>query len=231
MIVPRCSRIGNWSARTKRYVRRSWGTCLEVFGEGLLRTVRGMIPPLSEERMPEAEVALRLAFFLLDLPRCSPSIEVNIDGAQVAVGHETIFPLQDFLVENSWTQILQKGSKNWQGIYRKKSKQICVKSDPGLGDVVASIGGKRLRAECKKGPLVKTPGSREYKALWELFGQLLTVAEIEPKDILIGAVPFSDKFQKLVDDWKNRPLVVESGIKIVLVGRKGEVKGIEFDNL
>ena len=40
---------------------------------------------LPSNRMPEAEVSLRLAFYLLGLPESGPTATVGIDGAHIKV--------------------------------------------------------------------------------------------------------------------------------------------------
>ena len=59
--------------------------------------------------MPEAEVSLRLAFHLLGLPGSEGVARVAIDGAQVKVGRDRIFPIAAFLAETGWTQVRQRG--------------------------------------------------------------------------------------------------------------------------
>jgi hypothetical protein len=177
--------------------------------------------------MPEAEAALRLAFFLLGSPGCAPEIEVNMDGAQVSVGKKTIFPVREFLLDSGWQLVTPIGSRDWQGIYQNGVRRIIVRSQTALGDVIAKVGNHRLRAECKKGPLKQSKGSKEYKALWEAIGQLVATEHVGHQDILIGAVPLTDTFAKLVENWRRRPLVVQSGIKFLMVGRNGDVRGCE----
>ena len=50
---------------------------------------------LPKNRMPEAEVSLRLAFYLLDLPGSDGVARVGIDGAQVRVGRRRVVPIVD----------------------------------------------------------------------------------------------------------------------------------------
>ena len=78
-----------------------------------------MTVPLPEDRMPEAEVSLLLAFYLLEHPDSSGLAEVTIDGAQVMVGENRIFPIADFLSGRGWTQVEQRGRNDWQGSYEK----------------------------------------------------------------------------------------------------------------
>lgn len=67
---------------------------------------------LPEDQMPEAEVALRLAFFLVGFPGCATEIEVNIDGAQVAVRGAEVFRVREFLESEGWTYAKAPGSKS-----------------------------------------------------------------------------------------------------------------------
>jgi hypothetical protein len=183
---------------------------------------------LPEDRMPEAEVALLLAVYLLDRPGSSSVAEVAIDGAQVRVGDNEIFPITDYLSERNWTQVEQRGSREWQGVYERDKQRLVIHARPGVGDVVATVGSMRLRAECKGGPLITRPGSREYRILWGVLGQLLTVEHIEDDDIMVAALPFSPKFSSLADRWRNRPLVINSKIEIVLIHRDGTVEGLNL---
>jgi hypothetical protein len=130
---------------------------------------------LPEDRMAEAEVSLRLAFHLMQLEGQEDSVSVAIDGAQVRVGRSQIFPIGQFLREHGWSQLEQEGKNPWQGRYESESHQLRVHSRSGEGDVVTRVGGKQVRAECKGGPLIKKPGSREYPKLRQALGQILTV--------------------------------------------------------
>ena len=182
---------------------------------------------LPDDRMPESEVALRLAFHLLELPGSSGEAEVAIDGAQVRVHGEEVFPLAAFLAGLGWRQVAQAGKNDWHGTYERDGRRLTVHSRSGLGDVVCSVGERCVRAECKKGPLIKKKGSREYPLLREALGQILTVETVGEGDVLAVAVPRAAKFVQLAEEWRGRPLVRRAGIHIVLVGRDGAVDGLD----
>ena len=57
---------------------------------------------LPKDRMAEAEVSLRLAFYLLALPGSDGLARVAIDGAQVKVGKHQVFPIVGFLRGVGW---------------------------------------------------------------------------------------------------------------------------------
>lgn len=59
--------------------------------------------------------------------------------------------------------------------YRGPDGTLHISCRSGIGDVVCDINSKRVRAECKGGPLVQRRGSPEYPRPREALGQLLTV--------------------------------------------------------
>lgn len=189
-----------------------------------MRSVQG--PRLPEDRMPEAEVALRLAFHLLGKPDSDGTARVAIDGAMVRTGYNEHFPIEAFLEHEGWRRNVQEGKNRWQGSYEKEGRHLIIHARSGMGDVVARVGSERIRAECKGGPLVKKSGSREYPKLREALGQLLTVERVEGDDVMVAAIPCAEKFRRLALEWQPRPLVAQSAFRIVLVGRDGTVAGL-----
>jgi hypothetical protein len=184
---------------------------------------------LPDDRMPEAEVALRLAEFILSLPNSGAMASVAIDGASIKVGDAVIFDIGRFMAGTGWEQTkeLQVGRNAWTGAYRRGDKTIRVHSRPGEGDVVATVEGRRIVAECKKGPLVRKPGSPEYPLLTTALGQAL-LFHVAADDIVVAAVPDTPVFRKLAETWRSRPLVRRAGIRIALVARDGAVSGLDL---
>jgi hypothetical protein len=181
---------------------------------------------LPQDRMPEAEVTLRLAFYLLALPNSGGTATVGIDGAHVRVHGDSVFPIAEFLEDEGWYQTEPQGKNSWHGIYGNGGSTLIVTSRPGIGDVVVKVGDHRVRVESKKGPFIKKRGSPEYPLVREAIGQLMTVESVEEQDILAVAVPLTDKFRNLAQKWRTRPLLVSARINIVLVGRDGTVEGL-----
>ncbi len=184
---------------------------------------------LPDDRMPEAEVALRLAEFILSLPNSGAMASVAIDGASIKVGDAVIFDIRRFMTGTGWEQTKepQVGRNAWTGTYRRGDKTIRVHSRPGEGDVVATVDGRRIVAECKKGPLVRKPGSPEYPLLTTALGQAL-LFHVAADDIVVAAVPDTPVFRKLAESWQSRPLVRRAGIRIALVARDGAVSGLDL---
>ena len=183
---------------------------------------------LPADKMPEAEVALRLAFYLLRLPGSEGSACVAIDGAQVRILQRVIFPIREFLADERWKQIKQPRKGAWQGVYERRGHRLVIHSKPGVGDVVSHVGNRRIVAECKGGPLIKKPGGREYRALWTAIGQLVASDTVTEADIRVVAVPNTPAFRSLVRSWRERPLVVRTGIEFALVGRRGRIHGLDL---
>jgi hypothetical protein len=182
-----------------------------------------------DDRMPEAEVALRLAEFILSLPGSGAMASVAIDGASITVGDAEIFDIGRFMAGTGWEPIKEPrvGRNAWTGAYRRSDKTIRVHSRPGEGDVVATIDGRRIVAKCKKGPLVRKPGGPEYPLLMTALGQAL-LFDVSADDIVVAAVPDTPVFRKLAETWRSRPLVRRAGIRIVLVARDGAVSGLDL---
>lgn len=175
--------------------------------------------------MPEAEVSLRLAIFLIENELASSNVSVAIDGAQIRTGNIIHFDIDEFLRVNCIKKITS--NLGWQGTYQLKSynRFIEVHSRPGQGDVAATlISGDVLRVESKKGPLAKSKSSEEYRLLREALGQLLTIEEHASMDRLAVAIPNSPKFAELAKCWSNAPLIKQLRIDFILVGPDGEIK-------
>lgn len=176
--------------------------------------------------MPEAEVSLRLAFWLINQKMVEGEVSIAIDGAQVQVGDREIFPIRDFLKNLQWYKedLLQ----TWQGLYSQATGlgKIRIHSNPGKGDIIARLrSGHTLRAECKKGPPIPNASSQELPLLREALGQLLTVQEYLDNDILAVAVPHSPRFAGLAQRWRGAPLIKKLGIQILTIGRDDNVFG------
>jgi len=187
-----------------------------------------MTSPLIQDRMPEAEVSLRLAFHLLTLPGSDGAAQVAIDGAQVRVHGSEVFSIETFVDDQGWKQVESTAKHKWQGEYWKDKLHLTVHSRPGEGDVVAQVSDKCIRAECKGGPLTHKPGNPEYRILRGALGTLMTLDEIGVQDILVVAVPDTPAFRSLADKWRTAPLVARSQVQIVLVGRDGSVQGLSL---
>jgi hypothetical protein len=184
---------------------------------------------LPADRMPEAEVALRLADHLLSLPGSGSMASVAINGASVRIGDRITFDIDRFMAQTGWDRIKasQVGRTAWTGAYSRGGKAIRVHSRPGEGDVIAHVNGRRIVAKCKKGPLIRKAGSPEYPLLIMALGQTL-LFDVASDDIVVAAVPDTAVFRTIADQWRSRPLVKRIGIQIALVSRDGAVSGLKL---
>jgi len=181
----------------------------------------------SEDKMPEAEVTLRLAMYLIKNNHVIGEVRAAIDGAQVKTGDTIHFPIIEFLNAHGW--LGEALYDKWQGTYTHNEfpNSIVVHSSAGEGDLVAHLAsGKKLRVESKKGPLTRSKSSQEYPLIREAIGQLITVEHAESTDLLAVAVPKSEKFDALANQWRSRPLMISSGIHIITVGRDDSISGL-----
>ena len=182
---------------------------------------------MLSEKMSEAEVSLRLAFYLLRQDLVSSDVSVAIDGAQIKTLNEYHFHISEFLQQNNCLR--REPGAGWSGTYSFGcSRHLVIHSIPGKGDVVAQMkSGHKLRVESKKGPLQRSRSSAEYPLLREALGQLLTIDSVDEHDILAVAVPKSEKFESLAMRWREAPLIRKAGIRILTVARDGSVNGLE----
>lgn len=179
------------------------------------------------DRMPEAEVAIRLAEHLSEQVGFGGQVDVAIDGASVSVGGSEVFDLSGYLDAYGW-QVHERSttSRNaWVATYRRGGAVMRIHSTPGMGDVEATVRGRRVIAECKKGPLARKPGSPERPLLTTAIGQAL-LFRAAPEDIVVAAVPDTPAFQRIAQNWRERPRMKASGIQIALVHRTGAVSGL-----
>ncbi|WP_292326546.1 hypothetical protein [Mesorhizobium sp.] len=177
--------------------------------------------------MPEAEVSIRLAEHLSELPGFGGHVDVAIDGASISVHGSEVFDIAGYLNTFGWVaQAKEDASRNaWATTYRRGSATMRIHSRSGVGDVEAVVQGRRIIAECKKGPLIRKTGSPEYPLLTTAIGQALLFRAGE-NDILVAAVPDSPTFRRIATEWRERPRLKAAGIQIALVDRMGGVDGL-----
>jgi hypothetical protein len=129
------------------------------------------------------------------------------------------------MIEEGWIQFEQCTEFPWLGTYEKEKRRLIVSSNSRGGDVIAQIGDRRVRAECKKGNLGRTKGNPENRLIHEAIGQLMTIEDYSKGDILLVAVP-DGLSQRAKRNWLSRPLMKATGISLVLVSRDGTVDGL-----
>ena len=173
-----------------------------------------------KDRMPEAEVAVRLAVWLISLPDAEPRVEVGIDGSAAQR-----FPVRTFLRERGWRCVEVGGgnrSSPYQGVYTKGAWTLRVHARPGVGDVVASVAGQQIFAECKGGSLSRSRESKERANLVAAVGQLVC-ARLPDHALPVAAVPDTEEFRRLAGLVLEDTIAATAGIRIALVSQNNTV--------
>ncbi|MFZ1731632.1 MAG: hypothetical protein WBQ23_04305 [Bacteroidota bacterium] len=179
-------------------------------------------------RIPEAQVSLLLAMWLIDNGLSKDTVSVSIDGAMVRVHGKEIFNPVSFLADKGWQR--NEPQTKWSGTYCRENSNctIHVHSRPGEGDVTTVMpDGRRFIAECKKGNAAPSRSNPEYSRIREALGQILTMEEVNESDILAITVPSSIKSVALAMKWRRAPLVKRAGIKILTIDTDGNVVGFD----
>ena len=177
----------------------------------------GNQPDIADGVMHEPEVALRLAFWLLDRCGGSPHADLSIDGANIKIEARAVFDIQAFLKEHGWlAESLRDG---WRGTYRRDNRTLSIKSAPGF-DVQVTCDDKRIRAECKGGRL-RPKGRSASAILASAIGQAIACADGADSEQLWIAVPDSESFEKACRRIMAGAVFKRTGIQIALVSRTG----------
>jgi len=180
----------------------------------------------NAEFMPEAEVTLRLAFWLLDQADADDAA-IAIDGAHVYIrAHEqsgrrveeqVVFDIKPFLAAADCEP--ESLADAWRGTYRRRGKTLTIRSVSGF-DVTVKIGRNTVVAECKGGPLKPTKGKSVAAVFASAIGQVVTCStDAQPNRLLI-AVPDSPAFERGGKQILRSAVFQKIGIEIALVGRQ-----------
>ena len=177
-----------------------------------------------EDRMPEAEVALRFAIWLLSSPDAAPSAEGGTDGSAAR-----LFPMRAFLGEEGW-RCSESGGRDgtspYQGIYTQGARTLRVHARPGVGDVIASVGGRQIFAECKGGQLQRSIEGKERANLVRSGRGTARVRAAAGLRRRGRAVPDAGGFRRLAGSILEDTIAAEAGVRTALVGRNAAVDGV-----
>jgi hypothetical protein len=178
--------------------------------------------------MPEAEVSLRLALWLLNRAKQKSHAEIAIDGAHVRIkAHEQagqgieeriVFDIRRFLAANRCHP--QDLTDEWRGTYNFEGHTLRIRSVPGF-DVHVKCDAKEIRAECKGGPLRPVKGRRISQRFADAIGQVIVAGSDSEIEELWVAVPYSTSFANVGARITKSPAFAKTGIKIALVSKTG----------
>jgi hypothetical protein len=195
---------------------------------------------IGDELMPEAEVTLRLAFWLLGRAGLKSHADIAIDGAHVRIAaHEqagrrieerTVCDIQSFLTANNCRP--QDLKHEWRGTYSFEGHSLRIGAVHGF-DVQVSCDGKDIKAECKGGLL--QPRGRSAAAVFvSAIGQVIVSSSSGQSEELWVAVPDSPAFENVGRRILKGRAFANTGTKIALVSQAGvrllESKGGERKN-
>jgi hypothetical protein len=186
--------------------------------------------------MSEAEVSLRLAFWLVRQKLVSEDdnddngVFVAIDNARFKAGQVVVFDVPRFLHENHWRKT--DSAPGWLGTYRLHgaATRLVIGHGFGYGDLVCRLkDGRHLCVQAERGPLTTRINSEERRLTLEVLGRLLIVPRVltrKDERLLAVAVPYSPRFTRFAERWREAPLIKSLGIHILTVGRDGDVDGL-----
>lgn len=169
-----------------------------------------------EHHMSEAAVMLAFAMHLFK--HGAQKVSIHPDGE-----HGKRFEIQAWLATHGFTWREGWGTTSYAGRYLNGNLVLEVHVKPGQGDVVATIEGHPIVAECKGGIInTRHAGqvSRLRKGLHEAAGQLLTRSGIG--EVNIAVAPLTNTTRDLA--IKMAPRANRAGINIALVSATGVVE-------
>ena len=175
-----------------------------------------------EFKLTEGAVQIAVALWLLDDPNFGNFVEIYPDGE-----HAKQFPIRQFLVERGFTRTEAVGTTEYGGKYERDGAVLIVnpKSSHGRGDVVAGMGNRNVRVECKGGTINSThPGltSKLRSGFAELIGQAMAMDDNGDRHVI--ALPLTGLTKTQAIRLSARCL--KAGIEIALVREDGSLHWI-----
>jgi hypothetical protein len=173
----------------------------------------------EERHLTEAAVMIAFAMHLLE--KGATALHLHPDGEQ---GKK--YDIRGSLEAHGFRLVGAHGRTTYGGIYQRAHQTVNVTLMPGLGDVVAGDGERRLIAECKGG-IVNTrhPGQVQKlrRGLCEALGLLM--ARRPQGERQVAVVPATAATERIARQMSSRAL--KAGIEIALVDEAGGVRFID----
>ena len=165
-----------------------------------------------------SEAAVMIAFALHLLENGATTVELHPDGE-----HAKRHDVKGTLESQGFTLVSGLGSTKYGGIYQRDHQTLVVKPQSGLGDVVASVGGRVVVAECKGGVVnTRHAGqvSKLRRGLSEAVGLLMTRSVGDERQVAV--VPATSTTERIAN--RMLPRALAAGIEIALVDERGRVR-------
>jgi hypothetical protein len=179
----------------------------------------GVSPDQPDQHFYEGAVMLAYAMHLL---RTGPVCEVRIhpDGQHA---RQVDFP--GWLAKHGFRRVATARTPFAGTFEDAQGRRIVVHPQSGLSEVAADAEGTMIEAECKGGAIeTRHPGrlSKLDKGLCEIVGRLMSKPAIGRQ---VAVMPRTDVTLRLAR--KLAPRCAAVGIRIALVGPRGEVEDVE----
>lgn len=165
--------------------------------------------------LSEAAVMLAMAQWLFG--QGATEVRIHPDGM-----HMKGFDIPAWLTSQGFMRMTATGKGQIGGTFHRRNQSLVVHSQPGLGEVVATLSGVDIEIEAKGGCInTRHPGqlSKLRKGLHEAVGQLMASPRSDVR--LIAAVPRHPETERLAQRLVSRCALV--GIEVALVNDDGSV--------
>jgi hypothetical protein len=178
-----------------------------------------------EQKLTEAAVQIAFGLYILKHPKGGSRVQVFPDGE-----HAKRFAIPAFLEEHGFALASRIGSTAYGGEYVRDGQVLVVnpKSQHGRGDVVGTIAGQTVRAECKGGIVNSRHSgalSKVRSGFNELIGQAMSMEVNGDRHVAVAPKTTASVVQagRL---WER---CQRAGIEIALVSADGEVEFVASD--
>ena len=160
-------------------------------------------------RMPEAEVAVVMAEWLLAKDRPGSKVKMALDGAHVHLTRPQ-FRLRAFLKKRGWVRGTPADSAHeWQGDYTRSGQALRIRFRAGF-DLRAKYRGRAIAVECKGGPLdrAKGKGTRTILVFTCIDSRYMVVSWVIRRNLCPGDYRLSSVTRRTARSLKSCPAVV-----------------------
>jgi hypothetical protein len=191
---------------------------------------------VSNKRMCQTEVALRLARGLAESPLFRGHIDLVLGGVEVNRNENGVtFPVANYLSRWGFSRdrARQGVQPPWIGFYTHKriGRKLLLNFDKSDAHVTAFFAtGERLVVHCTAGSVGETRGPVDAHDLNRAIGRAIGALGTKPGDIIAVCTPRSSRFRKLTAARRNAEGVRRVGLRFIHVDRAGGVQGLIDDS-
>lgn len=184
---------------------------------------------LTNKRMSQTEVSLRLGRFLLESPIVYGTVMVTLAGYELTRTEHPQFPVRRYLVERLGFAPKVNRPTKWRGHYNRPGidRTLFVTFNVHAGHLSAPLAtGGRLIVFVSAGPTDSKRGSIEHRLLHSAIGRAVAWRGAKPTDEIAVCVPRSAPFRRVIDDFQKADRLQRLGLHLLTVDRiTGTVSG------